>query len=114
MAKEKNYKSAQARDNERRHQFGQPEANPRGDQSRAGKQRAFYLWCETEATLEELKAYAKDKSKPAARRKFVQALMQCERVQDFFDLTNQTHGQPKQVVEVQDLPPINIGVFGDE
>lgn len=114
MAKARNYKSEQARLNEKRHQFGQPEGNPRGDQSTAGRQRAFYLWCETQATLDELKEYANDATKPAARRRFVQALMGCERVQDFFDLTNQTHGQPKQVIEVQDLPTIDCKVFGDE
>ena len=114
MARAKNYKSEQARLNEQKHQFGQPLANRRGDPTAAGRMRAFYDWCENIATVEELKQYAQDDSKPAARRRFVQALMKCERVQDFFDLTNQTHGQPKQVVELQDLPPINIGVFGDE
>lgn len=114
MARGKNYKSEEHRLREKMHQFGQPNANPRGDQSVAGRQRAFYLWCETMATLDELKEYANDATKPAARRKFVQALMTCEKVQDFFDLTNQTHGQPKQVIEVQDLPAINCNVFGDD
>ena len=66
----------------------------------------------TAATLDELKAYARDENNPATRRRFVRALMKCERVQDFFDLTNQTHGQPKQVVEFQELPPIDMEVFG--
>ena len=44
--------------------------------------------------------YAADESKPAARRMFVKSLLKCEKVQDFFDLTNQTHGKPKEQVEV--------------
>lgn len=114
MARAKNYRNEQARLNEQKHQFGQPLANRRGDPTAAGRMRAFYDWCENIATVEELKAYAQDESKPAARRRFVQALMKCERVQDFFDLTNQTHGAPKQTIEVQDLPTIDCKVFGDE
>lgn len=114
MAREKNYKSEEARLRERRHQFGQPEGNKRGDPNAAARMRAFYDWCENVATLDELEAYANDETKPAARRRFVMALMKCDRVQDFFDLTNQTHGAPKQVVEVQDLPTIDCKVFGDE
>lgn len=114
MPKAKNYKSEAHRLREQKHQFGQPEANRRGDPTAAGRMRAFYDWCENIATIKELKAYAKDESKPAARRRFVQALMKCERVQDFFDLTNQTHGAPKQTIEVQDLPTIDCKVFGDE
>ena len=112
MAKEKNYRSEQARLNEKMHQFGQPGANRRGNPTAASRMRAFYDWCENKATLDELKAYARDENNPATRRRFVRALMKCERVQDFFDLTNQTHGQPKQVVEFQELPPIDMSVFG--
>lgn len=114
MARGTNYKSEAHRESERRHQFGQPEGNRRGDPNAAGRMRAFYDWCENKATIAELKEYANDESNPAARRRFVQALMKCERVQDFFDLTNQTHGAPKQVIEVQDLPAIDCSVFGDE
>lgn len=114
MARGKNYKSEQARLNEKKHQFGEPDANRRGDPTAAGRMRAFYDWCENTATVEELKAYVKDESKPATRRRFVQALMKCKRVQDFFDLTNQTHGAPKQVIDVQNLPAIDCSVFGDE
>ena len=112
MAKEKNYKSEQARLNEKKHQFGQPGANRSGNPTAASRMRVFYDWCENKATLYELKAYARDDKNPATRRRFVRALMKCERVQDFFDLTNQTHGQPKQVVEFQELPPIDMSVFG--
>lgn len=112
MAKEKNYRSEQARLNEKKHQFGQPDANRRGNPTAASRMRAFYDWCENKATLDELKAYARDENNPATRRRFVRALMKCERVQDFFDLTNQTHGQPKQVVEFQELPSIDMSVFG--
>lgn len=108
MQKGKNYKSEEARKRESAHWFGAPNGNPIGDQSKAGSQRAFYAWCESQASEQELRDYALDPSKPMARRKFVAALMQCNTVQDFFDLTNQTHGQPKQVIEQTNLPAIEI------
>lgn len=108
MKKEHNFSSEEARKRESAHWFGAPNGNKQGDQSKAGSQRAFYAWCESQASEEELRAYALDASKPMARRKFVAALMQCNTVQDFFDLTNQTHGQPKQVIEQTSLPEIEI------
>lgn len=108
MKPEYQHKSPEAAARERAHQFGQPNGNPIGDPHKAGSQRAFYAWCESEATEDELKAYVLDESKPYARRKFVQSLVQCNTVQDFFDLTNQTHGQPKQVIEQTQLPTVEI------
>lgn len=79
-----------------------------GDPRKAVNQRDFYRWCESKASEEELREYIKNKDNPMARRKFVAALVKCETVQDFFDLTNQTHGQPKQVIEQTNLPNIEI------
>ena len=100
MARGTNYKSEESRAREALHQFGGKEPNPSGKQSTATDQREFYKWVETKATRAELLEYANDESKPQARRMFVCALLKCERVQDFFDLTNQTHGKPKEQVEV--------------
>ena len=108
MRKEYQHKSDEARKRESAHWFGQPNGNPIGDPRKAVNQREFYRWCESEATEDELKAYVLDESKPYARRKFVQSLVQCNTVQDFFDLTNQTHGQPKQVIEQTNLPTVEI------
>lgn len=108
MQKGHKYRTPEAEERERRHQFGQPEANPIGNPSTAVNQREFYRWCETKATEDELREYVMDDSKPMARRKFVAALVKCETVQDFFDLTNQTHGQPKQVIEQTSLPEVRI------
>lgn len=108
MRKEYKHKSEESAARERAHQFGQPGGNPRCDGSVAANQRAFYRWCETEATQEELQSYANDTSKPYARRKFVSALTNCQSVGDFFDLTNQTHGLPKQVIEQTSLPEVTI------
>ena len=36
------------------------------------------------------------------------ALVNCDTVQDFFDLTNQTHGAPKQVIEQTNLTDVRI------
>lgn len=108
MRREYKHTSPEAAERERKHWFGQPEGNDIGDPRKARNQREFYRWCESLASEEELKEYVKDKTNPMARRKFVAALVKCETVQDFFDLTNQTHGQPKQVVEQTNLPEINI------
>lgn len=108
MRPEYKHKSPESAERERRHQFGQPEGNKTCDGHTAASQREFYRWCETKATEDELREYVKDKTKPVARRKFVAALMNCDTVQDFFDLTNQTHGQPKQVIEQTSLPQIEI------
>ena len=108
MQKKHQFTSPEAEERERRHQFGQPEGNKLGDQRKAVNQRDFYRWAESKATEDELKAYAKDTANPYARRKFVAALVKCDTVQDFFDLTNQTHGQPKQVIEQTNLPEVKI------
>lgn len=108
MQKGHQYRKEGAEERERRHQFGQPEGNKLGDPRKATNQREFYRWAENNANEYELKEYVKDKTKPFVRRKFVAALIKCDKVQDFFDLTNQTHGQPKQVIEQTNLPEINI------
>lgn len=107
------HKTPEAAERERAHQFGQPGGNKQykwdSDTGKAARnQREFYKWCESVATRAELEAYARDEANPYARRKFVQALTNCEAVQDFFDLTNQTHGQPKQVVEQVEAPTVII------
>lgn len=108
MQKKHQFKSPEAAERERRHQFGQPEGNKLGDPRKAVNQRDFYRWAESKATEEELKEYVKDANNPFARRRFVAALVKCDTVQDFFDLTNQTHGQPKQVIEQTNLPEVQI------
>lgn len=108
MRPEYKHTSPEAADRERRHQFGQPDGNKLGDPRKAVNQRDFYRWAESKATEEELKAYVQDANNPFARRRFVAALVKCDTVQDFFDLTNQTHGQPKQVIEQTSLPAVNI------
>ena len=108
MRPEYKHTSPEAAARERSHQFGQPGGNPICPQSIAANQRAFYRWAETEASEDELKAYVKDTTKPYARRRFVAALVKFGTVQDFFDLTNQAHGQPKQVIEQTNLPSIEI------
>lgn len=70
--------------------------------------RDFYRWVESKATEQELRDYVADQDNPLVRRKFVQAMTSANTPQDFFDLTNQTHGQPKQVIEQTNLPAIEI------
>lgn len=108
MKPEYKHKSEESRQREAAHWFGAPNGNKQGEPHAAVNQREFYKWCEAQATEEELKAYVQDETKPYARRRFVASLVKCETVQDFFDLTNQTHGQPKQVIEQTNLPQIEI------
>lgn len=111
---QKNYKSEEARLREKAHQFGQPNGNKQCDARTARSMREFYRWVESEATQEELNAYALDTNKPYIRRKFVQAMTSANTPQDFFDLTNQTHGAPKQTIETVDAPTIIIDLSPDE
>lgn len=96
----RNYKSEETKARESAHHFGANGGNKIGNPSAAAKQREFYRWVEMVATEKDLTDYMNDESKPASRRRFVQALLKCERIQDFFDLTNQTHGKPKEQVEI--------------
>lgn len=114
MRKEYKHKSPESAAREKAHQFGQPGGNVPGDQRNAGSMRAFYRWVESEATEEELTAYVNDSTKPYVRRKFVAAMTAAETPQDFFDLTNQTHGAPKQTIETVDAPTIIIDLGDDE
>ena len=103
------YKSKESEAREKAHQFGQPGGNPICPQSIATNQREFYRWAETKATEEELRAYLEDEKKPFARRRFVELLLsKAETLQDVFDLTNQTHGQPKQTIEQTSLPEVVV------
>lgn len=88
----------------RKTQFGQPNGNPQASTSVAISQREFYRWVETKATLKELKDYADNEKNPAMRRAFVSSALRSKKMQDFFDLTNQTHGLPKQQFEIDNVP----------
>lgn len=95
--------------------FGQPRANRSGNPSTAVAQREFYRWVESKATEDELQAYIRDKSKPLIRRRFISVFLNAETVRDFCEVTNQTHGAPKQVIEQTNLPDIRIKLeFEDE
>ena len=111
--KDRKYKSAESKAKERAHHFGQPGGNPICPQSLAANQREFYRWAETVATEQELRAYSADESNPYARRKFVDLLLSpAEDMESMFALTNQTHGAPKQPIEVQSLPKVECDFFG--
>ena len=112
--KPRKYKSAESKAREKAHQFGQPGGNPIGNSSNAINQREFYRWAESKATPQELKDYIKDKTHPFARIRFCELLMKNEDLDSMFALTNQTHGAPKQPIEVQSLPVVQCEFFGDE
>lgn len=105
MKPNQKHTSPEAAEREKRHQFGQPEGNQRGEQAAARSQREFYKWVESEATREELETYQRDKSKPFVRRRFIEIFMQAKEVNDFCQITNQTHGFPKQTLQTLPEPP---------
>ena len=93
-------------------QFGQPGGNPICPQHVATQQREFYKWALTQATQQELSDYLKDDKNPFFRKKLIKTIMESASVGDFCNLTNQIYGQPKQIIEMQELPPIDMSVFG--
>lgn len=101
-------KTPEAEARKRLHQFGQPLANPHQSNN---SMREFYRWVESKATMAELREYINDESKPYIRRRFILCFMKCEKVQDYFDLTNQTHGYPK--AEVQAVQNVEITLIHD-
>lgn len=114
MKKEYKHKSPEAAARERKHQFGQPDANPSCPQSIATNQREFYRWVETKATRKELEDYIKDKTHPWSRIHFCELWLNNTELDEVFAMTNQTHGAPKQPIEVQSLPVVQCEFFGDE
>lgn len=114
MARSKNYKSEEKRLNEKAHWFGQEGGNKPYPQKMATAQREFYRWVIQGATQKELESYVKNEGNPFFRRQFILRFKLSESVNDFLQVTNQVYGLPKQTVEVQELPPINCEVFGDE
>lgn len=114
MKKGQQHTSPEAAERERRHQFGQPEGNKQCDPSKALNQRQFYAWVESQATLAELEAYLKDPSRPAARQRFIAVYLAAQEVSDFCQISNQTHGMPKQVVEAVTPPVIRIDLSGED
>lgn len=111
------YKSEESKAREKAHHFGQPGGNIPCPAGIAVDQREFYRWVEAKATLPELQAYVNDKTKPAMRRNFVKAILNVVNSNDpelYFQMTNQTHGAPKQPIEVQSLPKVECEVFGKD
>lgn len=71
--------------------------------------RKFLRWAETEATEEELRAYAKDKANPFLKRRTCELILDKLRsVRDLAEVMNQTHGLPKQVIEQTNLPEVRV------
>lgn len=110
--KPRKYKSAEHREREKAHQFGQPGGNPIGNPSTAANQREFYRWVETQATRKELEDYIKDETHPWSRIHFCELWLNNQELDDVFLMTNQTHGAPKQPIEVQSLPKVQCEFFG--
>ena len=100
MKKNLNYKSEESRAREQEHWFGQPNGNKAMPSAEARSMRDFYRWVESVATQEELEQYVANKKNPYARRKFIQAITGTVTLHEFFELTDQTHGKPKEQVEV--------------
>lgn len=108
------YKSAESKAREAAHHFGKPGGNPMCPQSIAGNQREFYRWVESIATEKELRDYIADKTHPWSRIHFCELWLNNTELDEVFVMTNQTHGAPKQPIEVQSLPKVECEVFGKD
>lgn len=108
MRKENEYKSEESRQREQSHWFGAPNGNTPYSLTEARNQRSFYRWCETQATEAELKEYVKNVENPIVRRRFVKALLKCNNVTDYFAMTNQTQGLPRQEITLSAPEQIKI------
>ena len=108
----KRYRSREAMEREAETQFGGKRGNPICPQNVAVAQREFYKWVMMKATKGELDAFLKDPDKPHFRKQFIRAFLKSEQVNDFCSITNQIYGMPKQTIEKQELPPIDMSVFG--
>lgn len=93
-------------------QFGKPGGNPICPQHVATQQREFYKWALTQATQKELSDYLQDDRNPFFRKKLIKTIMESASVGDFCNLTNQIYGNPKQTIEMQELPSIDMSIFG--
>lgn len=111
MRKGYKYKNDDSRQREQAHWFGAEGGNARCPLSVAREQRLFYKWVLTEATERELQDYLSADDVPYARKKFIKSILNAVKVNDFCEITNQIYGIPKQQIEVQNLPPINLQVF---
>ena len=100
MKKNLNYKSEESRAREQAHWFGQPNGNKAMPSAEARSMRDFYRWVESVATQEELEKYVANKTNPYARHKFIQAIKGTVTLHDFYEHKDQTHGKPKEQVEV--------------
>ena len=112
--KPRKYKSEAHRLREKEHQFGQPNGNKQCPPGIAVNQREFYRWAESIASEKDLREYVADMTKPFARRRFCELLLKNDELDEMFALTNQTHGAPKQPIEVQSLPKVECEVFGKD
>lgn len=100
MSKKREPKTPEAAASKRKHQFGQPDANPSGCPYGAVQMREFYKWVINKATQEELEAYALDETKPAVRRSLCAQACGSAKIKDIVSLTNQVYGMPKQETDV--------------
>lgn len=62
----------------------------------------------------EMKKYANDPRNPYAFRVFCQMFLEDTSFENFYRLAEQTEGKLKESVEITNLPPINLDVFGIE
>lgn len=111
MSEKKDYEVGKGKPPKNR-RFGQPEGNPICPQHVATQQREFYKWALTKATEKELQDYLNDPKNPYFRKKLIKTIIESASVGDFCNLTNQIYGMPKQTIEKQELPPIDMSVFG--
>lgn len=92
-------------------QFGGDKSNKRGDAKHAVAMREFYRWL-ANASEDEYKAFINDKTKPIVQRQYAVKLLKKGSVKDLHDFTEQIAGKPKETIEFQNIPTINLSCIG--
>ncbi len=108
----KRYKSRESMEREAETQFGGKRGNKQCPPVVATTIREFYRKAFLKMTQAERDAYIADETKPVFFRDWLRLMRDTATVQDVCNITNQIYGMPKQTIEKQELPPIDMSVFG--
>lgn len=108
----KRYKSRESMEREAETHFGGKRGNKRCSPVVATSIREFYRKAFLNMTQAERDEYIANETNPVFFRDWLRLMRDTATVQDVCNITNQIYGMPKQTIEKQELPPIDMSVFG--
>ncbi len=92
--------------------FGGVRGNKRFQIKIATDMREHMRWCQ-KATTEELESYIAEELHPHLYRAFAKKILDAN-LEQLFKFTEQILGKPKEVVEIQGLPKIDLELVGSD